>query len=166
MPEDNTKKVIADQWVQLLYSTLEKLSDSYIRMHEGCADLIEFMSLADQKQEIDRLQYKNAGFIITYLRTILINGQSLFSEIEYKDLTTKVEIIDQFHSTGILHEGELISVYQIEKSDLTRKNRFKLMPAFDILVKKIDFVYLNLIKNIQGILFLEGNIRNKPIKIK
>lgn len=161
MLNDNTKKIIADQWIGLLYTRLEQLNEAYIRMHEGCIDLVELLPIINQQETIDKIQYQNAGFILTYIRNILLNGRALFVNKDWDALKEKLDVLDNLHVKGMFDGKEMIKVYSIKRSDVTKTQRFSLNSYFKILVKGLDELYGEVVNNIEEVLFLEGNIKSK-----
>lgn len=155
------KKGIFDEWIKLIYDRLEKLNESYIRMREGCSDLLEYITMVNQKEVMEQVQYKNAGFILTYIKNILASAKPLFKEQDHNKLNAKVKFLESFHEDGITKDNNTFKVYEYKYSDLTRTNTFKLTAYYSILVKEIEKLYEELIGHIQEILFLEGNIKNK-----
>lgn len=160
MLNDNTKKIIADQWIGLLYARLEQLNEAYIRMHEGCIDLVEILPIINQPETLDKIQYQNAGFIITYIRNILLNGKALLETDKWNKLKEELDVLDNLHVNGMFDGEQMIKVYSIKRSDITKTQKFCLNSYFKILVKGLDKLYGDLISNIEDVLFLEGNIKN------
>lgn len=164
MYENTTRKVIVDEWTKLLYFTLEKLNEAMIRMHNGCVDLLEYLTIQDRDETLQRLRYENASFIITYMNNLLTNGQGLFTLEDLETITSKLEILKRLHGEGIKKDNEVIKVFVINKSDRTYKKIFKLTPYFEVLSDELDLIYQTIIKNLESILFLEGNLKNKVKK--
>lgn len=159
--ESVIKKGIFDEWIRLIYDRLEKLNESYIRMREGCSDLLEYIPLVNQKEVIEQTQYKNAGFILTYIKNILSSAKPLFKTDDHNKLNSKLMFLEKFHEEGIIKDKNSFKVYEYKFNDMTRTSLFKLTPYFSILVREIEKLYEELIGHIQEILFLEGNIKNK-----
>lgn len=160
MFEDKTKRVIAEEWLKLIYVRLEQLNESYMRMREGCVDLIEFIPLVNQKETLQQVQYKNAGFIISYIKLILSSAEAIFNPKDYEELSARVDFLDSLHTDGINKGGIKIKVFELKRSDVTNTQTFTLTSHFIILIKHIDKLYAKLVSNIQEILFLDGNIKN------
>lgn len=157
--DSQIKKGVFDEWIKLIYNRLEQLNESYIRMREGCIDLVEYIPLSSQEEVLHKVQYKNAGFILTYIKNILSSAKPMFKSEDYNKLNAKVNFLDKLHTEGIKKEKVELKVFEVRRNDVTHTERFRLTPYFSILTREIEKLYEELIGNIQEILFLEGNIR-------
>jgi len=157
--DSQIKKGVFDEWIRLIYNRLEQLNESYIRMREGCIDLVEYIPLSNQQEALSRIQYKNAGFILTYIKNILSSAKPMFKPEDYNKLNAKVNFLDKLHIEGIVKDKVPIKVYEIKRNDVSHTENFRLTPYFSILTREIEKLYEELIGNLQEILFLEGNIR-------
>lgn len=157
--DEMNRKTISDKWMEFLFDRLQNLNLCYMRMHEGCNDLIEYCQSTPDM--ISKVQYKNAGFMITYIKNILSNSHALFTAPEHKQLKGQLDILHKLHSQGLEVEGTKITVYEIEVKDSPKIEIFKLNPAFNYLVSKLDEIYNEIIIKLKSILFIEGNIKNR-----
>lgn len=160
MLEDRTKRVLEQQWSNLTLERLTKLDESYIRLHEGCIDLYEYLPNLNFDEELDKVKFKNAGFILTYLDSILMKDKHLFSDTEFTELNTKVKALKKFINEGIEVKGKNVKVFDYFRSDLHKTNTFRLNSNFDLLVKEISIIYEKIIDALKDILYLPGNIRS------
>lgn len=157
--DELNRKTISDKWMELIYDSLQKLNLAYLRLHEGCDDLIEYCQTSPDL--ISKVQYKNAGFMITYFKNIISNASAVFKPEEYAVIKGKIEFLDKFHSQGVNTQLGLVQVFEIYHQDQPKVDIFRLTSAFNFLVVKLDEVYDELVKKLQPILFIEGNIKNR-----
>lgn len=160
---DQNRKTLSDKWFELIYSKLELINIAYVRMIEGCKDIEELIEATSLNQEIiDRIKYKNASLLLTYLTNVLSMARVLFTKEEYNSLNHKIKILVGFHQNGLTsRDGITTKAHEVIFSDRTKSNVFTLNNNFNYLIKCISEVYNQVIVALTDILYMEGNIKNK-----